>query len=131
MPYSWEWLVFCGPFPGSLEEDDAMKQYTLIASRDPFESRQAGRYLELAADLKAEGNEVTVFLVQNGVMAARRSGASVALTDLSEKGVEILADSFSLRERSIRSRALADGVTPSELDVVVDHLAAGRNVIWH
>ena len=108
-----------------------MAKYTLIASRDPFESREAEHYTDLAADLRKAGNEVTLFLVQNGVLGARKSAASGKLSSLARGGVTVLADAFSLRERSIPRDRLAEGIAASELDVIVDHLADGRKVIWH
>ncbi|MFQ5600833.1 MAG: DsrE family protein [Candidatus Krumholzibacteriia bacterium] len=108
-----------------------MASYTLVASRDSFVSNEVELYYGLAADLRQEGNEVTLFLVQNGVLPARESSASEQLSDLAEAGVEVLADSFSLRERGIPESRLAAGVRAAELDVIVDHLAEGRKVIWH
>jgi sulfur relay (sulfurtransferase) complex TusBCD TusD component (DsrE family) len=108
-----------------------MAAYTLIASRDPFESRETTHWYDLAAGLRREGNEVTLFLVQNGVLAARKSLLSEAIEALAKNGIQVLADGFSLRERGIPAEKLADGVRIAELDVVVDHLAEGRKVVWH
>ena len=108
-----------------------MASYTLIASRDPFESRETEHLYDLASDLRRQGNEVTLFLVQNGVFAARRSRFSEAVAGLAKNGIQILADGFSLRERGISPGALSDGVRIGELDLVVDHLAEGRKVVWH
>ena len=47
-----------------------MARYLLIESRDPFDSNDTGFCQDLAKQL-AGGNEVTVFLVQNGVLPAR------------------------------------------------------------
>jgi intracellular sulfur oxidation DsrE/DsrF family protein len=109
-----------------------MTNYLLIESRDAFEARDNGGFCsDLAASLSQRGNRVTVFAVQNGVLS-RREGAQVpALTALMRAGVNVQADSFSLRERSIPAEALADGVVPGELDTVIDCLAAGWRVIWH
>jgi len=49
-----------------------MTRYVFIESRDPFESRDARFVVETATALKRRGDEVTVFLVQNEVLAARR-----------------------------------------------------------
>ena len=57
-----------------------MARYLLISSRDPFESADTSAYYELAAGLAREGNEVAVFLVQNGVLTAR-AGADVKPVD--------------------------------------------------
>ncbi len=108
-----------------------MKKYTLIASRDTFESKEAERYFDLAADLKRAGNEVTVFLVQNGVLCARQGPGSARLSKLAEAGVDVLADSFSLRERGIVSGRIATGVRSAKLDTIVDHMAEGRKVLWN
>jgi intracellular sulfur oxidation DsrE/DsrF family protein len=108
-----------------------MANYLLIESRDPWESSDTSTWQELATGLLKEGNTVTFFLVQNGVLPARRSSKSAALTALARTGVEVLADEFSLRERGIDAGRLADGVKPASIDVVVEHLATGRKVIWH
>lgn len=108
-----------------------MAKYLLIESRDPFDSHDVAHTYELAQGLAREGNEVTLFLVQNGVLPARRSARSQTLETVARAGVQVLADDFSLRERGITTDRLADGVTPSPLDVVVDQLADGRKAIWH
>jgi sulfur relay (sulfurtransferase) complex TusBCD TusD component (DsrE family) len=108
-----------------------MASYLLIESRDPFDSNDVASFYELAAGLVDEGNEVTVFLVQNGVLPARRSAQSQPLTELAQIGAVVLADDFSLRERGIKPERLARGIGASALDTVIDHLANGSKVIWH
>lgn len=108
-----------------------MAKYLLIESRDPFDSNDVKNYYDLAAKLAEEGNQVTMFLVQNGVLPARSSAHSQLLEQTSRVGVEVLADEFSLRERGIGSGSLASGVTPAPLDIVIDQLADGRKAIWH
>lgn len=107
-----------------------MAKYTLISSRDGFSALETARYYDLARDLKKAGNEVTLFLVQNGVFGARKSAAP-ALSRLAGEGVTVLADAFSLKERGIGAAHLAEGVQSAPLDTVVDHLAEGRKVVWH
>jgi sulfur transfer complex TusBCD TusB component (DsrH family) len=106
-----------------------MDHYLLIESRDPFESNDVSYYYELTKGLVDAGNEVTLLLVQNGVLAARPSAQSAALSALGRHGVKILADDFSLRERGISQ--LAEGVVAAPIDVVVDHLEAGHKTLWH
>jgi predicted peroxiredoxin len=108
-----------------------MSEYLLIESRDPFDSNDVTSFWDLAASLAREGHKVTLFLVQNGVFPARPSTRSKALSALTQAGVEILADEFSLSERGIRSDALAAGIAASPIDVVVDQLTAGRKALWH
>jgi sulfur relay (sulfurtransferase) complex TusBCD TusD component (DsrE family) len=106
-----------------------MAHYLLIESRDPFESNDVGYYYNLAKGLVESGNQVTLFLAQNGVLSARPSAHSAALSALAQGGVKVLADEFSLQERGIAK--LAEGVTAAPIDVVVDHLAAGHKTLWH
>jgi sulfur relay (sulfurtransferase) complex TusBCD TusD component (DsrE family) len=108
-----------------------MAEYLLIESRDAFDSNDVSQNLELAKGLAANGNQVTVFLVQNGVLTARLSAKSALLTELSRSGVHVLADEFSLRERGIPATRLTEGVTPAPLDVVIDHMAEGAKTLWH
>lgn len=106
-----------------------MAEYLLIESRDPFESNDVGYYYDLARGLADDGNRVTMLLVQNGVLAARPSKASAALSALARAGVTILADEFALEERGVTR--LAEGISVASIDVVVDHLAAGHKAMWH
>ncbi len=106
-----------------------MAQYLLIESRDPFESNDVGYYYDLAKGLVEGGNQVTLFLAQNGVLSARPSARSDALSALARNGVTVLADDFSLQERGIAK--LAEGVAAAPIEVVVDHLAAGHKTLWH
>jgi intracellular sulfur oxidation DsrE/DsrF family protein len=115
----------------AFEEEGPVAQYLFIESRDTFESNDVAHYLDLATELAAGGNAVTVFLVQNGVLTARRSSHAAKIEALTKAGVTVLADEFSLRERGIPADRLVSGVKPSPIDVVVDHLADGHKTLWH
>ena len=108
-----------------------LAKYLLIESRDPFDSNDTRFCGDLARQLAAAKNEVTLFLVQNGVLPVRPGPRSVDLTSLAGAGVRVLADSFSLKERGIDENRLASGVAVAPLDVVLDALAEGAKVIWH
>src|SRR5258708_2206436 len=109
-----------------------MSQYVFIESRDPFESRDCRFVAETACALKEGGNEVVVFLVQNGVLAARQKAAGSHLPLLSEAGVTLLADDFSLRERGIQRAELGPGIKEAGIDDLVDLIARDNTkAIWH
>ena len=116
-----------------------MADYLLIESRDPFESAQVGGFLDLADGLAKEGGAVTLFLVQNAVLAARHGAQSnfpdnarvKSLAALAANGVKVLADSFSLQERGISPNRLIAGITVAPLSAVIDLMAAGRKALWH
>jgi predicted peroxiredoxin len=108
-----------------------MDKYMLIESRDPFDSNDVAFCYELAIGLAKAGNEVTLMLVQNGVLPARRGAKADGLAAVLEAGVKVLADDFSLAERGIEASRLAAGIASTPLDVVIDHMAAGHKTLWH
>ena len=108
-----------------------MTSYLLIESRDPFESRGFGQRCDLAATMVAGGAAVTLFLVENGVLAARASARAQEIEKLSRSGVSVLADEFALRERGIAAAELAPSVKSTGLDELVKRLAAGAKSIWN
>lgn len=108
-----------------------MSKYMLIESRDPFDSRDVAFSYDLATGLARAGHEVTLLLVQNGVLPARRGAKDVGLSAVIAAGVKVLADDFSLRERGIADARLALGIEPAPIDVAADHLAAGHKTLWH
>jgi hypothetical protein len=105
-----------------------MDHYLLIESRDPFESNDVAYFYDLTKGLAHAGNDVTMYLVQNGVLAARPA-ACAALSALVRAGIKIVADDFSLQERGISK--LAEGIASASIETVIDHLAAGHKTLWH
>lgn len=111
-----------------------MGEYVLIESRDPFEYNDTNYMYQMAGDLADRGNQVTLFLIQNGVFCARRNVKDNPLVSLRQKSpaVRVEADDFSLRERGISPTALAEGVTVSNVDDLVDQLVqSGTKIVWH
>lgn len=108
-----------------------MSTYLFIESRDPFASHDACLFYDLAQGQAKEGNTVTLFLIQNGVLPARKDSIYAdRLVELSESGVTVLADEFSLGERAIRR--VAQGVQPSTVEALVTlALTEGTKTLWH
>jgi len=107
-----------------------MTRYVFIESRDPFESRDTQFLEDTAIAVKERGHDVTVFLVQNGVLAARES--TRRLGRLAEAGVTLLADDLSLRERGIKADELAPSVSESGIDALVEALVQeNTKALWH
>jgi sulfur transfer complex TusBCD TusB component (DsrH family) len=107
-----------------------MTNYVFIESRDPFDSRDTHFVEETATALKQRGHKVTVFLIQNGVLAVRKDAR--CLGRLREAGVSLLADDFSLRERGIEAAELAPGIQPATIEMLVDALVEEKTrAIWH
>jgi predicted peroxiredoxin len=106
-----------------------MSKYLFIESRDPFESPDVKQQWNLATELASRGNEVTMFLVQNGVFAARRTAKTSTLD--ASAGIAVLADDLSLAERGIRTESLRDNVKLSSIDALTDLIMEdGCKPIW-
>ena len=109
-----------------------MTNYLFIEARDPFASRDTEFLEQTATALKLRGHPVTVFLVQNGVLAARKNGRDSYLSRLAAAGVMVLADDFSLSERGIKTGDLQPGIQPSGIETLVDALIElNTRAIWH
>jgi sulfur relay (sulfurtransferase) complex TusBCD TusD component (DsrE family) len=109
-----------------------MTNYLFIEARDPFASRDTEFLEQTATALKLSGHPVTVFLVQNGVLAARNNGRDSYLGRLAAAGVMLLADDFSLNERGIQTGELQPGIQPSGIETLVDALIEqNTRAIWH
>jgi len=107
-----------------------MTRYVFIESRDPFESRDTQFLEDTVVAVKERGHDVTVFLVQNGVLAARESARR--LGRLAEAGVTLLADDLSLRERGINAGELALGIRESGIAALVEALVQeNTKAMWH
>lgn len=104
-----------------------MSRYLFIQASDSYECR-SDHLRALASALASEKAQVTLFLVQNGALAAR--AAATPLRDLIKAGVRVCADEFSLKERGIAADRLAPGVTAAPLELVIDELAAGARALW-
>jgi hypothetical protein len=102
----------------------------IIETRDPQEARDVDWVAGLAADLHRQGATASVMLVENGVFAARAGAAAPSLQVLTDVGCPVFADRYALEERGIKDTELAPGVTPGELDLIIDALNAGASVLW-
>jgi len=83
----------------------------------------------LAAALAHDGARVTLLLVQNGALAARRGARAPQLDALTAAGVPVLADEFALRERGIAE--VAPNIAPTGIDTLVGALASGAKALWN
>ena len=108
-------------------------QYVFIESRDPFESPDTGFVADTAEALVARGRSVTIFLVQNGVLATRTGAERGAhLGRMTGAGVTVFADDFSLRERGIEAGELWAGVRPASIETLVDLIVRpDAKTVWH
>ena len=93
-----------------------MAEYVLVGSQDPYETADGRRLYELAGDLVDGGDEVTVFLVQNGVLPCRAQAVAANSVSTLASRANVVADEFSLRERAIPVADVVGGVRVAGID---------------
>ena len=107
-----------------------MRHYVIVETRDLLETRDADWGGALASTLNGKRADATVFLAENGVLAARAAYDAPILRQLVKKGVRIFADRFALEERGIALRDLAKSVEPAEIGMIAKEMSAGAVVLW-
>lgn len=105
--------------------------HLLIESQGNWSGPNTGRFLQDAAVLAGSGQQVTVFLVQDGVFAAVADALPV-LDRLAALAVPVWADDFSLAQRALPADQLARAVTVVGMDAVAGMLLSQTcRVVWH
>jgi hypothetical protein len=106
--------------------------YLVVVSRDPADDApETRRVFDLVLGLAKSGADIVVWLVHNGVFAARDALAERVLAPLVKVGVRVITDDFSIRERGIPSARLSPHTTAVPIDDIVGEIAAGRKPLWH
>lgn len=108
-----------------------MSRYFFIQSQDVFTEARTNAQFNLAKNLAKKGNSVSILLVQNGVVAARKGACSEQMDALLSNSVTVLADNFSLEQREISVSNLKPNIKVSSINVVIDALLNGDKVIWN
>jgi len=86
----------------------------LIMSKDPYTTETPDLVLDIGLNAKEKGNEVSLYLVEDGVTAARKSGFGNKLEAAQKKGMKIYADDKAVLSRSLTNKII-DGVEIKEI----------------
>ena len=108
-----------------------MSRYLIVDSRDIQEYTGGAYIMNLTGKLRQKKHDVTLFLIENGVLAARKGSRSAAkLGELSKGGTKVLAEDISCKARGVA--VLADGVASGTMDQLADLIVDGSDkVIWY
>ena len=107
-----------------------MSAYVFVEPRDPLHAEEVLHFYAFALGLARDRHRVMLFLLNDGVLSARRAESAMLVRELVDAGGEVLADEGSLRQRGIEQRRLPPGVHVASVEVVFDELAAGRTILW-
>ncbi len=109
-----------------------MARYLLVESKDPSEG---GEYaFDLGKQLRELHHDVTIYLVQDAVLAGRRrfEGGKKLLDDATRERISVLADETSLRQRGLIDGRLSPSVRVSNMGELIDLLMEKSDkAIWH
>lgn len=96
-----------------------MTKLLMILSKDPYTTETPDLVLDIGLNAKEKGNDVALYLVEDGVTAARRSEFGDKLAAVQEKGIKIFADDSAVLSRGI-SEKMIGGVEVKEISTLLD-----------
>jgi sulfur relay protein TusB/DsrH len=106
-----------------------MKTLLMVLSKDPYTTETPDLVLDIGLDAKAKGNDVSLYLIEDGVTAARKSEFGKKLEAAQKKGIKIYAD-----DKAVFSRALTDKMISSvqvkEIGTLLDFITNSDRVAW-
>ncbi len=108
-----------------------MTNLLLVLSKDPYTTEIPNLVLDIGLNAKAKnGNKVSLYLVEDGVTAARKSEFGNKLLDAKKKGIKILADDKAVQSRGLNGN-LIPGVEIKEIGTLLDHIVEDNTkVAW-
>lgn len=107
-----------------------MTNLLLVLSKDPHTTETPDLVLDIGLDAKAKGNDVALYLVEDGITAARKSKFGDKLAAAQAKGVKIFADDKAVLSRALTGK-LIDGVEIKEISTLLDFIMDDYDrVVW-
>ncbi|MCX9009652.1 MAG: DsrH/TusB family sulfur metabolism protein [Candidatus Methanoperedens sp.] len=108
-----------------------MSNLLLVLSKDPYTTEIPNLVLDIGLNAKAKnGSKVSLYLVEDGVTAARKSEFGNKLLDAKKKGIRILADDKAVQSRGLND-SLIPGVEVKEIGTLLDHIVEDNTrVAW-
>ena len=106
-----------------------MTTLLMVLSKDPYTTETPDLVIDIGMDAKAKGNDVSLYLIEDGVTAARKSEFGNKLEAAQKKGIKIYAD-----DKAVLSRALTDKMISSvqvkEIGTLLDFITNSDRVAW-
>lgn len=106
-----------------------MTNLLLVLSKDPFTTEIPDLVLDIGLDAKEKGNDVSLYLVEDGVTAARKSEFGNKLAAAHKKGIKIYADDKAVLSRSLTNRMI-NRVEIKEIGTLLDFIMDYDRVVW-
>jgi len=106
-----------------------MTNLLLVLSKDPYTTEIPNLVLDIGLKAKAKGNNVALYLVEDGVTAARKTEFGNKLAAAHKKGIKIYADDKAVLSRSLENK-LIGWVEIKEIGTLLDFIMDYDRVAW-
>lgn len=106
-----------------------MSSLLLVLSKDPYTTETPDLVLDIGLNAKEKGNEVTLYLVEDGVSSARKGEFGNKLAAAHKKGIKIFADDKAVLSRSLTNK-LIGWVEIKEISTLLDSIMEYDRVAW-
>ncbi|PWB53980.1 MAG: hypothetical protein C3F06_05390 [Candidatus Methanoperedenaceae archaeon] len=106
-----------------------MTNLLLVLSKDPHTTETPDLVLDIGSNAKEKGNNVSFYLIEDGITAARKSDFGNKLAAAQKKGIKIFADDKSVLSRALTDK-LIDGVEIKEIGTLLDYIMEYDRVVW-
>jgi len=106
-----------------------MTNLLLVLSKDPYTTEIPDLVLDIGLNAKEKGNDVSIYLIEDGVTAARKSEFGNKLAETQKKGMKIFADDKAVLSRSLTNKIIG-GVEIKEIGTLLDYIMEYDKVVW-
>ncbi len=106
-----------------------MTSLLLVLSKDPYTTETPDLVLDIGLKAKEKGNDVALYLIEDGVTAARKSDFGNKLAVAHKKGIKIYADDKAVLSRSLTNK-LVGQVEIKEIGDLLDSIMGYDRVAW-
>ncbi|MDW7725997.1 MAG: DsrE family protein [Candidatus Methanoperedens sp.] len=107
-----------------------MTSLLVVLSKDPYTTETPDLVLDIGLDATAKGSDVAIYLVEDGVTAARKSEFGDKLAAAQAKGVRIFADDKAVLSRAMTGKMI-NGVEVKEISSLLDFIMDDyERVVW-
>ncbi len=106
-----------------------MTNLLMVLSKDPYTTETPDLVLDIGLNAKEKGNDVTLYLIEDGVTAARKSEFGNKLAAANKKGIKIYADDKAVLSRSLTNK-LTGSVEIKEIGTLLDYIMDYDRVVW-
>ncbi len=101
----------------------------LVLSKDPYTTETPDLVLDIGLNAKEKGNDVSIYLIEDGVTAARKSEFGNKLAAAHKKGIKIYADDKAVLSRALTNK-LVSWVEVKEISALLDSIMNTDRVAW-